>query len=236
MNLILLEDVDFIADDRVRLAGRRLAHVRAVHRARLGDRLRVGRVGGPLGEGTITRLDDDALELDVTLDRPAPPPSQVELVVALPRPPSLRKLLQQGTALGVKRFTLLASRRVEKSYWQSHLLAAGALAEQLRLGLEQGVDTVLPTIEFERRFRPFVEDRLPERLAASRGLLADPDADVPCPTDLAEPVTLVVGPEGGFIPFEVDLLRAAGLSPVGLGPRVLRVETAVVALLARLSP
>jgi len=47
-------------------------------------------------------------------------------------------------------------------------------------------------------------------------------------------VTLVIGPEGGFIPAEVDLLSRSGCRPVNLGERILRVETAVAALTGRL--
>ncbi|MGH8310922.1 MAG: RsmE family RNA methyltransferase, partial [Steroidobacteraceae bacterium] len=52
----------------------------------------------------------------------------------------------------------------------------------------------------------------------------------------ARGATLVIGPEGGFLPDELERLDAAGATRVGLGARVLRVETAVVALLARLAP
>jgi RsmE family RNA methyltransferase len=236
VNLILLDDDDFVGPNRVRLSGRRAAHVRQVHRARLDDVLRVGRMGGLLGSGRVLALDDDAVELEVALSTEPPAPLQVALVVALPRPPSLRKVLQQATALGVKEIVLLHTRRVEKSYWQSHGLQPAALRHELLLGLEQARDTRLPRVELRQRFRPFVEDELPGLLAAGRGLVAHPESDRPCPRAVAEPLTLIVGPEGGFVPFELELLLAQSVEPISLGPRVLRVETAVVALLARLAP
>ena len=234
MNVILLEPSDFVSETRVRLSGRRLAHVREVCRSAPGDELRVGLIGGKLGTARVLGLDERRLELEVALDRAPPAPLPFTLVVALPRPPTLRKLLQQATAMGVKRFVLLQARRVEKSYWQSSGLAPGALRRQLLLGLEQAGDTVLPAVETERRFRPFAEDRLPNLAREAPALLADPESLAPCPRDPG-PATLIVGPEGGFVPFEVERLVAAGARPVGLGVRTLRVETAVVALLARLA-
>jgi RsmE family RNA methyltransferase len=92
----------------------------------------------------------------------------------------------------------------------------------------------LPEIIIEKRFKPFVEDRLPAMAAGSLGLIGHPGDYPACPRGLDEPVTLAIGPEGGWIPYEVDLLTQAGLQPVQLGARILRVETAVTALLARL--
>ncbi len=236
MNLILLEASDFRSERLVRLRDRRLEHVRDVHRARPGDVLRVGLLGGRIGTGRVLALDREALELEVSLDREPPPPSSVRLVVALPRPPSLRKLLQQASALGVKEFWLIHSERVEKSYWQSHGLAPAALRRQLLLGLEQARDTILPRVELRRRLAPFAREELPKLLDRSRGLVAHPEAERPCPRALPGPITLIVGPEGGFLPHEIELLCEQGAEPVAIGERILRVETAVVALLARLAP
>ncbi len=235
MNLILLDPDDFVTGSRVRLTGRRLAHVRDVCRSALGDELRVGVLGGKLGRGRVRRLDNAALELEVQLDRAPPPPLPVTLALALPRPPALRRVLQQATALGVKRFLLLGTNRVEKSYWQSHGLEQGALEAQLRLGLEQARDTILPRVETRRRFRPFAEDELPALAHEGQALVAEPGAAAPPQDRVDRHTTLIVGPEGGFIPFELDLLRTNGARPIGLGERALRVETAVVALLARLA-
>jgi len=234
MNLVLLHDDDFVGADRVRLAGRRLTHLREVHRAALGDRLRVGRVDGRCGSGELVALDDDAATLVVTLDREPPPAAALRLLLALPRPKALRRALQCAAAFGVKELVLLETWRVEKSFWSSPLLAAAALREQLLLGLEQGGDTIVPRVALRRRFKPFVEDELPGLLLESRGLAADPGAAAPCPRGVAAHVTLVVGPEGGFTQYELDALQAAGCALVSLGVRPLRVEHAVPALLGRL--
>ena len=236
MNLILLFDDDFIGPRRVRLTGRRLAHVRSVHRAAVGDTLRVGQLGGGLGRGAVVSLDGQALVLDVVLDRAPPPAAALTLLLALPRPKALRRVLQCVAAMGIKRVVLLNAWRVEKSFWASAALAPTALREQLLLGLEQGGDTVVPTVELRPRLKPFAEDELPALIAGTRALLAHPPAASPCPRAVPEPVTLAVGPEGGFNAYEVELLGAQGFEAVSLGPRPLRVEQAVPALLGRLLP
>ncbi|MDM8348354.1 16S rRNA (uracil(1498)-N(3))-methyltransferase [Pseudomonas sp. sp1636] len=234
MNLLLLEDGDFIAADRVRLSGRRLKHVHEVHRAETGDSLRVGRLNGLMGSGTLQCLEPDHAELSIRLEHAPPSKLPLTLLLALPRPKMLRRVLQTVSAMGVPRVVLLNSYRVEKSFWQTPFLEPAAIREQLILGLEQARDTVLPEIIIEKRFKPFVEDRLPALAAGSLGLIAHPGGHPPCPRAVEQAVTLAIGPEGGWIPYEVELLHNAGLQPVQLGERILRVETAVTALLARL--
>nr|WP_275590718.1 16S rRNA (uracil(1498)-N(3))-methyltransferase [Pseudomonas sp. DP-17] len=232
--MLLLDDADFVAADRVILRDRRLTHLQEVHRAESGDRMRVGRLGGQMGEGRLLRLDASEAELQVSFDQAPPAKLPLTLLLALPRPKMLRRVLQTVAAMGVPRLVLLNSYRVEKSFWQTPFLEPEAVREQLILGLEQARDTVLPEVIIEKRFKPFVEDRLPALAAGSLGLIGHPGPWPECPRALSEPVTLAIGPEGGWIPYEVDKLCEAGLNPVQLGERILRVETAVTALLARL--
>jgi RsmE family RNA methyltransferase len=234
MNLLLLEDADFVASDRAVLEGRRLKHLHEVHRAEAGDQLRVGRLGGLMGRGTLLALDEQHAELQVELDQPPPAKLPLTLLLALPRPKMLKRVLQTAAAMGVPRLVLLNSYRVEKSFWQTPFLEPEAIREQLILGVEQARDTVLPEVTIEKRFKPFVEDRLPAIAAGTLGLVGHPGDYPACPRAVSEAVTLAIGPEGGWIPYEVDKLREAGLQPVQLGERILRVETAVPALLARL--
>ncbi|MEH7996810.1 16S rRNA (uracil(1498)-N(3))-methyltransferase [Pseudomonas aeruginosa] len=234
MNLLLLEDGDFVAPDRVRLQGRRLQHLREVHRAECGDSLRVGRLGGLMGRGELLSLNAEQAELQISLDTPPPAKLPLTLLLAVPRPKMLKRVLQTVSAMGVARLVLLNSYRVEKSFWQTPFLEPAAIREQLILGLEQARDTVLPEVTLEKRFKPFVEDRLPALADGTLGLTGHPGDYPACPRAVDGPVTLAIGPEGGWIPYEVELLRVAGLQPVQLGERILRVETAVPALLARL--
>ncbi len=233
MNLILLEPGDVDAEGRARLVGPALAHVREVLGKAVGETVRVGLMGGRRGRALVVADTADALELRCTFDEDPPPKRRIELVLALPRPPVLRRLLQHVTALGVRRIWLCHSARVEKSYWSSPAVAAAQIAANVRLGLEQACDTVAPIVETRQRLRPFVEDELAARIDA-RKIVADPQGARPCPCDLEDPVIVAIGPEGGWVPFERELWTDGGFEHVHLGPRILRVETAVIAVLARL--
>jgi RsmE family RNA methyltransferase len=234
VNLLLLEEADFISADRVILRDRRLKHMQEVHRSEVGDSLRIGRVGGLLGSAELLRLEPREAELSVSFDREPPAKLPLTLVLALPRPKMLRRVFQTVATMGVPRVILVNSYRVEKSFWQTPFLTPASIRENLILGLEQARDSVLPEIVIEKRFKPFVEDRLPAIVEGTLGLVGHPGDFPPCPRAVEQPVTLAIGPEGGWIPYEVELLRASGLNPVQLGERILRVETAVTALLARL--
>lgn len=233
MNLILLYDKDLREEGLAELRGRRLKHVLEVHRAAVGDRLRVGLLGGEMGNGEVQELTPEKLVLRLSFDQSPPPPLPVTLLLALPRPKMLKRILQCVTALGVKQIYLVNSYRVEKSFWGSPLLQPEKLRDHLILGLEQARDTILPEVHLKPRFKPFVEDELPALVKDKRALVAHPVAAQPCPALIGEATVLAIGPEGGFIPYEVEKLQEAGFEAISLGERILRVETAVPVLLSR---
>src|SRR5438132_8007541 len=134
MNLLLLRDEDFLPDGTARLTGRRLDHAREVLRAQSGDLLRVGRLGGNAGTGEVLRLTPGELVLRVELSQPPPERPGVDLLLALPRPKALRRVLRAVAMLGVDRLVLVNAARVEKSYFDSGVF--GAMEELLLEGLE----------------------------------------------------------------------------------------------------
>ncbi len=239
MNLVLLFPEDFIIHDSaaesVRLCGRRREHIQHVQRAQVGDQLIVGLVNGKVGRGTITVCNSDAIEMDVVLDKLPPRALPITLIVALPRPKMLKRILQTIATMGVKKLILINSARVEKSYWQTPILQPDSILEHLTLGLEQARDTAMPAVVIEKRFKPFVEDSLPALTESKLALVAHPGLGQALKTpNTTEEVVLAVGPEGGFVDYEVDKLLACGFQGIHLGHRILRVETAIPVLLAKL--
>ncbi len=236
MNVVLLEPEEVGADGCTTVHGRRATHVHKILRKQTGDTLRVGQLGGLLGVGEVVTCESDTLALRCTFDAPPLPAPNRTLVLALPRPPVLRRILRHATALGVRHIALIHTGRVEKSYWHSPSLAHNAMREQLILGLEQAIDTMVPDVSLHTQFAPFCRESLPTLLAQRAAFVLQPGAATALPAASAGPVSVVIGPEGGLLPREVAAFEQAGCTPVHAGARILPVETAVSMALGRLLP
>ena len=234
MNVILLNGDDHWLDEqRVRLMGRRAEHIRKVLRSKQGDTLRVGVLNGQLGTGRIEAIDAQAVLMTVQLADSPPLRHRFDLVLALPRPKMLRRILRTVAEFGVEHLHLVQTARVDKSYWQSPLLADVQVDDALQLGMERSRDTITPQVHRHRLFRPFVEDRLMEICAGRPCWIAHPDGPVALPEVSSQPAVVMIGPEGGFVPFELELAEQMGVRRVHLGSRVLSVDTALTTVLAQ---
>lgn len=236
MNLLLLTPNDHLDGDRWHINDRRAHHIRTILGLTPGGQVRAGVLNGDMGHATVLADDGQTLQLAFVPQVPPPPPLPLTLVLALPRPKMLRRILIDCSSLGVKHIVLLNSYKVDKSYWRTPELGMSLLQEKLRLGLEQAGDTLMPTLLLRDRFKPFVEDELPDLSRDSLKILAHPVNGEPqhAPRDCRTATTLAVGPEGGWTPYETQCFLDAGFTPFGLGQRILRVETAVPTLIARI--
>jgi 16S rRNA (uracil1498-N3)-methyltransferase len=250
MNLILCERDEVEGDAIVRLTDGRATHVRKVLRASVGDSLQIGIVDGPKGRGEVVAIDDGCVTLQGAFDVAAPPRPAVDLLLALPRPKVLHRLWAQFAALGVDRIILTNAARVERHYFDTHVLDESTFRPLLIEGLQQACDTRLPRVSIHRQFRILIEDDLDALSDDGMRLVAHPHAQSPLtsivsaartstasavPTPTApRRALLAIGPEGGWNAFELALLERHRFQPIGMGPRILRSDTACIALLALL--
>jgi RsmE family RNA methyltransferase len=236
MNLILCEPGEIESSGEVCLTGVRAAHVRDVLRVTPGDHVRVGVVDGPKGLGEVLSIADGTVRLRCAFENEPPQAPAVDLLLAVPRPKVLRRLWAQLAALGVGRVILTNAWKVERPYFDAHVLDEAVYRPLLIEGLQQAGDTRLPRVSIHRQFRPLIEDGIGPPAAGELRLVAHPGAELTpsrAVRDAADRrVLLAVGPEGGWNDFELDLLARHGFVAVGLGPRTLRTDTACVALLA----
>jgi RsmE family RNA methyltransferase len=236
VNLILLDERDALGSCHVTLSDARAAHLLNVLKVAPGQAVRVGLVDGPLGTGIVESAEDGRVTMRCVFDADIPHRPRVDVLLALPRPKVMRRLWAQLAALGVGQIILTNAERVERHYFDTHVLTEACYRPLLIEGLQQARDTRVPTVSIYRQFKVLVEDHLDRLFSEGVRLVADPGGTMTVGSAVGERtdhrVLIAIGPEGGWNAFELALLEAHGFRPVSLGPRALRVDTACTALLA----
>lgn len=234
VNLLLFERSECHAPGQIQLTDRRFDHLKNVLKVRAGETLRVGEVDGEMGDAVVVAIDEESVHLRYRLSEQPPKPLSLTLIIGLPRPRSVPRILRTATMLGIKRIIFVHAHRVEKPYWSTGHLAANRVRSACLSGLEQAMDTCVPVVSFRRRLKPFVEDEILQEIQGKRALLAHPYADNICPVEVCEPVVLAVGPEGGWIDDEVMMFEKQGFESVRLSSRILALDIALPALCAKI--
>lgn len=234
MNRILFDAEEIDVSGMTLCRGTIADHLRDVLKVETGQTVKIGVVDGSIGIGTVGSVDRDGVTMHCVFGG-KPPPPRIDLLLALPRPKVLKRLWAPLASLGVGRIILTNAEKVERNYFDTHWLLPEFYRPLLIEGLQQAGDTHLPKVTICRRLRPFVADELPRMFPSELRLVADPAGEkriAAVDLQAGQRVLVAVGPEGGWIPFELDLLKAVGFRAVRLGSRILRTDIACIALLA----
>lgn len=248
MNLILFDPIDQKDPSLVIVTGERAEHLIRVQKVQRGQILRVGQLGGKMGQGVVVVVGPESVMLEIELRGQAPKEPDLDFIVAVARPQILKKILQTSAAMGVRRLMLVASSHTEKSYFSSPVLQPKYIFHHLCLGLEQAIATYLPLVSVHRRFRAFLTEEMNQLLPlSSYRLLAHPGTNetLACFQFSSEytnekpyvekPYVVAIGPERGWAEEEITLFEEHLFKKFTLGERILRVDTAVCAVHAQLS-
>ncbi len=226
---------DTKSGSKIRIAGAEAKHAMSVRRLQVGEAISVSDGQGNKARGKVSLLSKDLLELDVEsvekIERPKP---QLILVQALAKGDRDEMAVQACTELGIQTVIPWQSERSVSIWkpekqdkhrlrWQT--IATEAAKQSLRPFIPE-VERVLGTLELTERLKQFdltlVLDPTSSTALTSLPLLGH------------QSIAIVVGPEGGISPQELDQFRSAGLNLVGLGSGILRTSTAGVAVVSYL--
>ena len=233
MNIVLLDPRQTQNEVWSITSKRQLEHLHTHINLQVGDTLKVGIAEGARYLTKVLQVGPSVVQIQPIQQENVPQKLPVTLIVALPRPKVLRRLIMDAVTLGVEKIILIHSYRVDKSYWQTPFLQQ--VNHYIELGLEQAGDTIAPKVELYKRFKPFVEDVLPMLITEAKpAFVAHPYIEQAMPHSINQPCTIVIGPEGGFIPYEIDLLIKNGCQAANLGNRIIRTETVIPYLIGRL--
>ena len=144
MNLILLEAGE--VESPLALSDPRAAHLIRVLRRREGDTFDAGIVNGPRGKATVVAIGPGGLAFRFEAGEEPPQPDPIHLLIALPRPQTARKILNEATSLGVASIRFFRSEKGEPGYAASTLWRSGEWRRHLLDGAAQAFDTRLPEV------------------------------------------------------------------------------------------
>lgn len=236
MNIIILTAEDKIDTNRYRISDERLAHIQKVLKSEPGDILEVGLLLGPTGSAKIAALSKTEVELEIIrfneIKNTKTP--KIDLICALPRPQTLKKVLNISATMGVNNIYLIKSEKVEKSYFHSPLLEKTNYNKYLIEGLSQGKRTDLPQISIHKRFKEFFTTYFNEENKSTIRLIAHPDNSSYLNKNILNSTNhliLAIGPEGGWNDYEINFMIERGFNKFKLSENILRVESAVTAAL-----
>ena len=238
MNIIILTENDRIENQKFRIEDERFVHIKTILKAHINDVLEIGILNGPLGKARIESITDSGIILEtVELNYVEDVEINIDLICALPRPQTLKKVLSLCGTMGVNNLFFIRSEKVEKSYFHSPLLNQDNYIKFLIEGLSQGKRTRLPSVYFYKRFKKFFEEKFHKNSNRDNLFIAEQKADHFLNKNIisrANNITVSIGPEGGWNDFEIEFMKERGFKPIKLSNSTLRVENAVNALLSQI--
>jgi len=237
MNIIILTKYDRVDETTYTISDNRANHIIKILKPDIGDILEIGLLNDSIGKAEIIEIDKNSVKLKVkAMSKLEDGKTQIDIICALPRPQTLKKVLNTVATMGVTNLYLIRSEKVEKSYFHSPLLEEKNYTKYLLEGLSQGKRVNIPQVSIHEKFKPFFENNILQTDDNTAKLLAHPNEESFLNNKMMNgknKIVIAIGPEGGWNDFEINFMVEKGFEKYKLSQNILRVETAVTAALAQ---
>lgn len=224
---------------------RQTDHLRTILKVRINQKVKVGVINKGKGEGIIVKEENshyviqlvEPIHLEDSKSQFLP----IDVVLCVPRPKILDKLLQQLSCVGVKRIIIVFSEYANKCYESSRVLKNEEIKQSLQLGLEQAMCTGFPEVYIHYSFNSFFMNF--EKYADSETIKLCAHTDSMTASSLTPSsilnknegkVLFMIGCERGFSDFEIYLLKKLQFHFFHISSRILKCETALLVIIGQL--
>ena len=231
MNSVILSNFDLVSENKYLLDQAATKHLQEIVNIQVGDTLKVTILNQGLATAKVSGISDK-VELEI-IDNKAGLSFPIHFIIGASRPPTMKKVLEHGSSLGISSFHIMKGELSEKSYLQSKLYKNDEYKKLTRLGLSQSaVFFKDPNLEVETFYSQL---NLP---STAQKYILSPYADKhikDISIDISKDSIFAIGPERGWTEAEVQSFKDKGYQEVKLSPSILRVEIASFALLGHLN-
>lgn len=235
MNRILFEKDEINPDGSVTFSDVRAEHVLGILHGEVGQILKTGEVDGLCGNSEIIAIDGKSVTVKTNHDKESLKP-WIDVLLAMPRPRVFKRMLPQLASMGVREIIVVGAAKVEKAYWGVKFLDPTEARPYLVDGLMQAGTSILPKLTTCRNFKALIESGKYDSRTCK--IVAHPaEEKVSIRPDISNEddlPLLAIGSEGGWTDEEVAMMESRGFKKLSLGPRILRTDTAAIALLSLL--
>lgn len=220
-----------------KLVGDELRHILQSRRLKIGEHLQIQDIQGHRFEAVLQNISKKEIQIKVIkkVSVPSPSPLNLELLIGLPKEKSLDFILQKCTELGIQRLIVFAAKYSPKK-------PTGAQLEHLHSRWKKIAEEACK--QSGRQFPPEIlwfnslEEALTALCASSKKWILVPEKSKGLPPswfnsqkkEISKNQLVLIGPEGGFSPEEIEISQKYGMDAICLGPRILRTETAAIAI------
>lgn len=230
---------DQIGEQEIRIEGGDVNHIRNVLRMAPGEQVTVsGMEGEKEYRCEILQMEEDCVKLKIlwAQDTDTELPSRICLFQGLPKGDKMELIIQKAVELGVHEIVPVATKRTvvkldkkkeeaKRKRWNAISESAAKQSKRMIIPQVRPVMSFGEAVEYAKTYdRKFIPYELADGMEKTRELIGT--------LRPGESVAVFIGPEGGFEEKEVALAAEAGAHPVTLGRRILRTETAGIAVLS----
>ena len=239
MNLLILKKSDQQSQNQFIISDHRSDHILNILKLSVGSQLNLGLIDKCTGIGIIEKIDNKKITIIIKeSNKEIKALQSIDIICALPRPQTIKKILFIAGMTAIRNIYFIRANRVERSFFQSPLLDEKEYSKHLIEGMSQGKQIFLPQVSFHLKFKPFFEDYLPENIDKNSCKLL-PDVETTHTINSVyeksdSNLLLAIGPEGGWVPFEIEMMESLGFRKFKLSDYTLRVEHALMASISQL--